>query len=50
MRECCNNTQTYLKELKEDRWKLPKKAANPFKMGYEPELDETLVLELELVL
>ena len=48
MRECCNNTQTYLNELEGDRWKLPKKATNPFEMGYEPELDETLVLEPDL--
>ena len=48
VRECCNNTQTYLNELEGDRWKLPKKAANPFEMGYEPELDETPVLEPSL--
>ena len=36
---------TYLRGLNNDRWTLPKKAANPFLMGYAPDMEKSPVLE-----
>ncbi len=38
----------YLADLGDKQWKMRKKAANPFKGGYKPELDVTPLLGAEL--
>ena len=47
VQEAVSNVEAFVKE-QDDQWKLPKVAANPFKMGYEPELDTTPELNPEL--
>ena len=42
------NVEKYLKDLGDSRWKLPSKCSNPFEIDYEPELDETKVLNADL--
>ncbi len=40
----------YLTNLGDKQWSMPKKASNPFEGGYEPKLDVTALLNLELAL
>ena len=42
------NVEKYLRDLKNDRWKLPRKCSNPFELDYEPELDTSEELNAEL--
>ena len=42
------NVEKYLRDLKNDRWKLPRKCSNPFELDYEPELDPSEELNAEL--
>ena len=48
VRQSVENVEKYLKEHLDGRWKLPKRAENPFPMGYAPELDESPELNAEL--
>ena len=40
--------EKYIKDLGDERWKLPRKCSNPFELDYEPELDGTPELNAEL--
>ncbi len=42
------NVEKYLKDLGDERWKLPTKCSNPFEADYEPELDVSEILTPEL--
>ena len=42
------NVEKYLKDLGDERWKLPSKCSNPFKLDYEPELDGSKELNPEM--
>ena len=46
--EAVRNVEKYLKDLDSDRWKLPKRAENPFAMACEPELDTSPELSPDL--
>ena len=35
------NVEKYIKDLGDDRWKLPKYCSNPFELNCEPEMDTT---------
>ena len=48
VQEAVKNCEHALKESYDDIYKLPKKAPNPFPVGYKPELDVTTPLEPEL--
>ena len=45
IKEAVSNCKKHLKENYDGRYTLPTQAANPFLMGYEPELDETPALD-----
>jgi hypothetical protein len=45
IKEAVSNCQKHLKSNYDNRYVLPTQAANPFVMGYEPELDETPALD-----
>jgi hypothetical protein len=45
IKESVSNCEKHLKLNYDGRYALPTQAANPFVMGYEPELDETLALD-----
>ncbi len=45
IKEAVSNCKKHLKLNYDGRYVLPTKAANPFAMGYEPELDETPALD-----
>jgi hypothetical protein len=47
IKEAVSNCEKHLKENYDGRYTLPTQAANPFLMGYEPELDETPALDPE---
>ncbi len=42
------NVKKNLKDLGDERWKLPSKCSNPFKLDYEPELDGSKELNPEM--
>jgi hypothetical protein len=42
------NVEKYLKDLGDERWKLPIKCSNPFELDYEPELDGSKELNPEM--
>ena len=42
------NVEKYIKDLGDDRWKLPKLCSNPFELNCEPEMDTSPVLNAEL--
>ena len=42
------NVETYIEENLGERWKLPKRAENPFAIGYSPELDGSPELDATL--
>ena len=42
------NVEKYLKDLGDKQWKLPSKFSNPFKLDYEPELNESKDLNPEM--
>ena len=42
------NVEKYLKDLGDERWKLPSKCSNPFELDYEPELDGSKELNPEM--
>ncbi len=45
IKEAVSNCEMHLKSTYDGRYVLPTQAANPFVMGYEPELDETPALD-----
>ena len=44
----CENVKRYLTNLGEKKWKVPSHCANPFAADYEPELDESELLDPDL--
>ena len=48
VRASVDTVTKYLTNLGDKRWSMPKKAANPFEGGYEPEIDVTPHLNAEL--
>ena len=48
VQESVRNVEKYIADNLHDRWKLPKRAENPFEMGYAPELDDTPCLNPSL--
>jgi hypothetical protein len=45
IKEAASNCKKHLKLNYDGRYILPTQAANPFVMGYEPKLDESLALD-----
>ncbi len=45
IKEAVSNCEKHLKMNNDGRYVLPTQAANPYVMGYEPEIDETPVLD-----
>jgi hypothetical protein len=45
--QAVKNCETHLRERFDGKYSLPKKAKNPFRMGYEPELDESSPLDAD---
>jgi hypothetical protein len=45
IKEAVSNCKKHLKENYDDRYTLPTQTADPFLMGYEPELDKTPTLD-----
>ena len=46
--QAVKNCEDHLRENHGGKYTLPRKAENPFRMGYEPELDESTPLNAEL--
>lgn len=44
----CENVKRYLTNLGDEKWKVPSHCANPFAADYEPELDESGLLDPDL--
>jgi hypothetical protein len=49
IKESVSNCEKRLKLIYDGRYVLPTQAANPFVMGYEPELNETPALDPDLM-
>ena len=45
--QAVKNCETHLRERFDGKYSLPKKAKNPYRMGYEPELDESSPLDAD---
>eukprot|EP00957_Ditylum_brightwellii_P091063 6932932-Ditylum_brightwellii.AAC.1 len=48
VKDAVNYVKTNLKNACGDKFRVPNKAENPFRMGYEPELDDSPLLESRL--